>query len=243
MQIPLRASGSSEIFPGTQRRPDQTQSHYWPYGQQGNYWRRREKKERGGIFTTWTHTPHPQGESKLQSALQDRGGSQTGVRLKDEWERKRGAGRKRWQEKCEYVSVDNCGQLCTLLGCVWIPVYHADASFSAKKGLTALKYVLQSICILKKSLKKKKIYICIYIFIFIYMQVHACRKPTGGEGGGLFGLIITCLLEIRKKCFVKRKHGRQSSIPADPGAVALVIGVSLEIPLWPANVIASEQSP
>lgn len=34
MQIPLRASGSSEIFPGTPRRPDQTQSHYWPYGQQ-----------------------------------------------------------------------------------------------------------------------------------------------------------------------------------------------------------------
>lgn len=32
-------------------------------------------------------------------------------------------------------------------------------------------------------------------------------------------------------------------MPADPGAVALVIGVSLEIPLWPANVIASEQSP
>ena len=59
----------------------------------------------------------------------------------------------------------------------------------------------------------------------------------------MFGLIITCLLEIRKKCFVKRKHGRQSSIPADPAAVAPVIGVSLEIPLWPANVIASEQSP
>lgn len=54
----------------------------------------REKKkregDRGGIFTTWTHTPHPRGESKLQSALQDRGGSQTGVHLKDEWERKRG---------------------------------------------------------------------------------------------------------------------------------------------------------
>lgn len=43
MQIPLRASGSSEIFPGTARRPDQTRSHYWPYGQLGNYWRRRER--------------------------------------------------------------------------------------------------------------------------------------------------------------------------------------------------------
>lgn len=107
-----------------------------------------EKKKREEAYLQPEHTPHPQGESKLQSALQDHGGSQTGVRLKDEWERKRGAGRKRWQEKCEYVSVDNCGQLCTLLGCVWIPVYHADASFSAKKGLTALKYVLQSICIL-----------------------------------------------------------------------------------------------
>lgn len=29
----------------------------------------------------------------------------------------------------------------------------------------------------------------------------------------------------------------------DPAAVAPVIGVSLEIPLWPGNVIASEQSP
>lgn len=43
------------------------------------------------------------------------------------------------------------------------------------------------------------------------MQVHVCRKPGDG-GGGLFGLIITRLPEIRKKCFVKRKHGRQSSI-------------------------------
>ena len=59
----------------------------------------------------------------------------------------------------------------------------------------------------------------------------------------MFGLIIMRLPEIRKKCFVKRKHGRQSSILADPGAVAPVIGVSLEILLWPANVIALEQSP
>lgn len=45
MQIPLRASGSSEIFPGTPRRPDQTQSHYWPYGQQ------RGKTTDGGCAT------------------------------------------------------------------------------------------------------------------------------------------------------------------------------------------------
>lgn len=81
-----------------------------------------------------------------------------------------------------------------------------------------------------------------YIYIYIYASARLQEADCGG-GGGLFGLIITCPLEIRKKCFVKRKHGRQSSIPADPGAVALVIGVSPEIPLWPANVIASEQSP
>lgn len=73
------------------------------------------------------------------------------------------------------------------------------------------------------------------------MQVHACREPTEEEED-LFGVIITCPVEIREKCSVKRKHGRQSSI-RDPGAAAPVIGVSLEIPLWPANVIASEQSP
>ena len=79
----------------------------------------------------------------------------------------------------------------------------------------------------------------------IFKNIYASARllEARGGGGGLFGLIITCLLEIRKKCFVKRKHGRQSSIPADPSAVALVIEVSLEIPLWPANVIASEQSP
>lgn len=79
--------------------------------------REKAKKEgdRGGIFTTWTHTPHPRGESKLQSALQDRGGSQTGVHLKDEWERKRGAGGREKEgdgrKKCEYMFADNCGQL------------------------------------------------------------------------------------------------------------------------------------
>lgn len=84
MQIPLRASGSSEIFPGTLRRPDQTQSHYWPYGQRGKLLTEAEGEKKGGgeererrreteeAFTTWTHTPHPQGESKLQSALQER---------------------------------------------------------------------------------------------------------------------------------------------------------------------------
>lgn len=88
----------------------------------------------------------------------------------------------------------------------------------------------------------------------VYVAIHACilqkyryasARPweARGGGGGLFGLIITRLLEIRKKCFVKRKHGRQSSILVDPGAVAPVIGVSAEIPLWPANVIALEQSP
>lgn len=100
MQIPLRASGSSEIFPGTPRRPDQTQSHYWPYGQQRGKttdwrvcYRRKNRREGGGekkkrgrwrerqrrhIYNldTHTHTPQPRGESKLQSALQDRGGSQ-----------------------------------------------------------------------------------------------------------------------------------------------------------------------
>lgn len=82
-------------------------------GEKGCSRGRKEKKkdDRGGIFTTWTHTPHPQGESKLQSALQDRGGSQAGVHLKDEWERKGEAGRKRWQEKCEFMFADNCGQL------------------------------------------------------------------------------------------------------------------------------------
>lgn len=111
MQIPLRASGSSEIFPGTPRRPDQTQSHYWPYGQQrgkttdgGCATERRisgggvgGEKEKGkvertteaaylqpGHTHTHRHTTQPRGESKLQSALQDRGGSQAGVHLKDE---------------------------------------------------------------------------------------------------------------------------------------------------------------
>lgn len=67
---------------------------------------KKKERDRGGIFTTWTHTPHPQGESKLQSALQDRGGSQTGVHLKDEWERKRGAGRKKMERK---VQIYVCG--------------------------------------------------------------------------------------------------------------------------------------
>lgn len=163
MQIPLRASGSSEIFPGTSRRPDQTQSHYWPYGQQGTTDRgekgcsrgRKGKKRGGGIFTTWTHTPHPQGESKLQSALQDRGRSQTGVHLKDEWERKRGAGRNRWREKCEYMLVDNCGQLWTSLRCVR-PCLPSSCLMLQPQMSTDRRRVLY----LSQSVRILKIYIC-----------------------------------------------------------------------------------
>lgn len=166
MQIPLRASGSSEIFPGTPRRPDQTQSHYWPYGQAGKLlteerkgateWEKGGKKERdrGGIFTTWTHTPHPQGESKLQSALQDRGGSQTGVHLKDEWERRRGAVRERTARKsarmCLWITVVNCEHCCLSHPPSRGIIFHPKRP----RALTDLLYVLQSICILKKYICK-----------------------------------------------------------------------------------------
>lgn len=132
MQIPLRASGSSEIFPGTPRRPDETQSHYWPYGQRGKLLteavggkkgkKKKQETDRGGIFTTWTHTPHPQGESKLQSALQERRQQITDRRSPERWvgEKER---RNPWKEKCECVFVDNCGQLWTLLSSVCVRVW------------------------------------------------------------------------------------------------------------------------
>lgn len=102
MQIPLRASGSSEIFPGTLRRPDQTQSHYWPYGQQGKLLREAEgekKKKRGGkkrererrhLQPGHTHLTHRERVNCNLPSKKDGGGSQTGVHLKEEWERKRG---------------------------------------------------------------------------------------------------------------------------------------------------------
>lgn len=72
--------------------------------------KKEREREEAYLQPGHTHLTHRE-RSKLQSALQDRGRSQTGVHLKDEWERKREAGRKRWQEKCEYMFVDNCGQL------------------------------------------------------------------------------------------------------------------------------------
>lgn len=102
-------------------------------GIEGNYWqrqwekrgkKRKQETDRGGIFTTWTHTPHPQGESKLQSALQERRQRITDRRSPERWvgEKER---RNRWEGKCECVFVDNCGQLWTLVRsvcmcvCVW----------------------------------------------------------------------------------------------------------------------------
>lgn len=130
MQIPLRASGSSEIFPGTPRRPDETQSHYWPYGQRGKLLteavgkkggRKKQETDRGGIFTTWTHTPHPQGESKLQSALQERRQRITDRRSPERWvgEKER---RNRTKGKCECVFVDNWSTVNIVELCVCVSI-------------------------------------------------------------------------------------------------------------------------
>lgn len=75
---------------------------------------KKQETDRGGIFTTWTHTPHPQGESKLQSALQERRQRITDRRSPERWvgEKER---RNRWKGKCECVFLENCGQLWTLL--------------------------------------------------------------------------------------------------------------------------------
>lgn len=178
MQIPLRASGSSEIFPGTLRRPDQTESHYWPYGQERNHWQMREKgatewekqkkkkKDRGGIFTTWTHTSHPQEESKFQSALQDHSRSQTVFHLVDMWERRRGANRKRWQNK-HGNREDFFEYLWSTLN---VSVCHTGPSFPlAQNGLTLGPCTVCAVAH-KHSWE-------------IYMQVHARGKPRGTGGG------------------------------------------------------------
>lgn len=98
-------------------------------GSAGNYWqrqwekrgRKKQETDRGGIFTTWTHTPHPQGESKLQSALQERRQRITDRRSPERWvgENER---RSQWKRKCECVFVDNCGQLWTWLSRVCLTI-------------------------------------------------------------------------------------------------------------------------
>lgn len=139
------------------------------------------------------------------------------------WKRKREEQGEIDGRKSVTTSVKNRGQLWTVMFArLSLSLTSSSKDFHPKLPHTPVLYMLQGICNVKKCL---------------------CKRTPVGSAGGMFGLIITCPLEIRKKCFVKRKHGRQSSIPVDPGAAAPVIGVSLEIPLWPTNVIASEQSP
>lgn len=119
MQIPLRASGSSEIFPGTPRRPDETQSHYWPYGQRGKLLteavgKKGEKKSKRQIEEAYlqpghTHLTHRERVNCNLPSKKDGSGSQTGVHLKDEWERKRGGiDGKESVNVCFWKTVVNC---------------------------------------------------------------------------------------------------------------------------------------
>lgn len=64
----------------------------------------------------------------------------------------------------------------------------------------------------------------------------------------LFGLLITCMAKMREKWFGERKQNGPRTPPSSPLLPSPflqppVIEVRQPLPLWPANVIASEQSP
>lgn len=76
-------------------------------------------------------------------------------------------------------------------------------------------------------------------FLKIYMHVHVC----GRWRRRLVWFDNHAPASDKEKVFCEKKTWAAVLHPGWPGAAAAVIGVSLEILLWPANVIAREQSP
>lgn len=120
----------------------------------------------------------------MQSALQDRGGSQAGVHLKDEWERKREAGGMDGEKSaniCLRITAVNCEHRRALRR----SLRQSDGSYFTPENAHTL------LLLLLLPLPSQLHTVCVAIHmrsLKIYMHAHVCRKPGVEEeeemGGG-----------------------------------------------------------
>lgn len=166
MQIPLRASGSSEIFPGTRGDLIRLRLITGHTGSGGKLQmrgseggrgrgrvqpREREEIEEAYLQPGHTHLTH---RDRVNCNLP----SKTAADHRQAFTWKTSGRGKTEKRKSLNMSVDNCGQLWRKLDRVHVPIHQLAAFFFTSNDL---QYVSQCICIHKENIHINK-----YIYIY-----------------------------------------------------------------------------